>query len=302
MRRWQLRSPQNATEWQQYYQLRYQVLRAPWQQPPGSERDELEDSAFHLMLLNAQGELAAVGRLHKLDESCAQVRYMAVAEPFRGQGAGARVLAGLEQKAVQWGCSTVRLNARDTASGFYINAGYQQTGSAAPLFGLAHWQMQKQLRLSGSQAQFNQWCNELTATWQQTIPLSQFMQLNIDSFDGNALVCSAPLAPNVNLHQTMFAGSIYAMATLTGWGMLYLQLRQLGLQGDQVLADANIRYLRPVSRSPSARCELQHCRGDLSALAQGRKASQFIRVGIYSDDELAAEFSGRYAVLPKKAG
>lgn len=301
MRHWQLISPQNDTEWQQYYQLRYQVLRAPWHQPAGSERDELEQDAFHLMLLSPQGELAAVGRLHKLGENCAQVRYMAVAEPFRGQGAGARVLAALEQKAVEWGCMAVRLNARDTACGFYTKAGYQQTGNAAPLFGIAHWQMQKPLRLIGSAEQFSEWCADLAATWQQTIPLSQFMQLNIASFDGNALLCNAPLSPNVNLHQTMFAGSIYAMATLTGWGMLYLQLRQLGLHGDQVLADANIRYLRPVATLPSARCELQHCIGDLSALAQGKKVSQRIKVGIYSAGDLAAEFSGRYAVLPKKA-
>lgn len=301
MRHWQLQSPQNDIEWQQYFQLRYQVLRAPWQQPAGSERDELEDDAFHLMLLTPQGELAAVGRLHRLQDNCAQVRYMAVAEQFRGLGAGARVLAALEQKAVEWGCLAVRLNARDTASGFYTNAGYQQTGSAPALFGIAHWQMQKQLRLTGSPEQFSSWCDDLAVTWQQTIPLSQFMQLNIEGFDGNTLHCNAPLAPNVNLHQTMFAGSIYAMATLTGWGMLYLQLRQLGLHGDQVLADANIRYMRPVAKLPSARCELQHCIGDLSALAQGRKVSQHIKVGIYSDGELAAEFSGRYAVLPKKA-
>ncbi|MBU1312286.1 MAG: bifunctional GNAT family N-acetyltransferase/hotdog fold thioesterase [Gammaproteobacteria bacterium] len=301
MRHWQIRSPANDAEWQQYFQLRYQVLRAPWQQAPGSERDELEAQAYHLMLLSPQGELAAVGRLHRLDDNTAQVRYMAVAEAFRGQGAGAHVLDALEQQAVDWGCQRLKLNARDNAKGFYQRAGYQQQAAAAPMFGIPHWLMQKSLRLESTEQQFQQWCNELNTTWQQTIPLTAYMQLDIREFDGASLLCSAPLAPNINLHRTMFAGSIYALATLTGWGMLYLQLKQLGLTGDQVLADASIKYRRPVEQLPSARCSLRHCIGDLSALMQGKKVVQQIKVEIYSGDTLAAEFAGRYAVLPVKA-
>ena len=301
MRHWQIRSPQTEADWQQYYQLRYQVLRAPWQQAPGSERDELEAEAFHLMLFSPQGQLAAVGRLHRLPDNKAQVRYMAVAEVCRGQGAGAKVLAALEQQAVAWGCDQVLLNARDTAKGFYLRAGYQVQAEAAALFGIPHWQMHKMLCLTGTARQFQLWCSELATTWQQTIPISQYMQLEIDAFDGNRLVCKAPLPPNINLHQTMFAGSIYSLATLTGWGMLYLQLRQHGLAGDQVLADASINYLRPVAQQPSAQCSLQHCIGDLSALAQGKKVRQQIQVDIYSGDVLAAQFTGRYAVLPVKS-
>ncbi|GAB57242.1 bifunctional GNAT family N-acetyltransferase/hotdog fold thioesterase [Rheinheimera nanhaiensis] len=298
MRHWQLRTPQTADEWQQYYQLRYQVLRAPWQQPPGSERDALEQDAYHLMLITEQGEVAAVGRLHRCDEHSAQVRYMAVAEAYRGSGAGKRLLEALEYEAARWGCSIVQLNARDSAIGFYQRQGYAKGQQAPALFGIAHLQMHKRLRVAGSAVQFASWCDALSATWQQTIPLSQYMQLTISSFDGNQLCCTAPLAPNINLHQTMFAGSIYTLATLTGWGMLYLQLQAAGLSGHQVLADANIRYVKPINAAPEARCVLQQCSGDLSVLAQGKKAVQQIRVGIYCDNSLAAEFSGRYAVLP----
>lgn len=298
MRHWQLRTPQTADEWQQYYQLRYQVLRAPWQKPPGSERDALESDAYHLMLITEQGEVAAVGRLHRSDEHSAQVRYMAVAEAYRGSGAGKRLLDALEREAAQWGCSMVQLNARDSAIGFYQRQGYSKGQQASALFGIAHLHMYKRLRLAGSPEQFASWCDTLSQTWQQTIPLSQYMQLNISSFDGNTLCCTAPLAPNINLHQSMFAGSIYTLATLTGWGMLYLQLQAAGLSGHQVLADANIRYIKPINAAPEARCVLQQCSGDLSLLAEGKKAVQHIRVGIYCDNSLAAEFSGRYAVLP----
>ena len=300
MHQWQIKQPETEQEWQRYYQLRYDILRAPWQQPVGSERDELEHEASHKMLVTPLGEVAAVGRLHKLADGAAQVRYMAVAEKFQGKGAGSRVLSALEQQAAQWQCRYIKLNARESAEAFYQRYGYRPIGEAPAQFGIKHTVMQKAVFVAGSNEQFSHWCGQLADTWRQTIPLSQFMQLGINSFNGNTLCCQAPLAPNINLHGTMFAGSIYTLATLTGWGMLYLQLQALGLSGDQVLADATIKYFKPVSGKPEARCALQNCYGNLSALADGHKVVQQIKVQIYSDTVLAAEFSGRYAVLPAK--
>ena len=301
MRQWQIKQPETEQEWQSYYQLRYDILRAPWQQPLGSERDELESEACHLMLVTPQGEVAAVGRLHKLADGGAQVRYMAVAELFQGKGAGSRVLNALEQQAAAWNCRYIKLNARESAKEFYQRFGYRPLQSAPEQFGIAHTVMQKAVFIDGSDTQFKDWCQQLAETWKKTIPLSQFMQLGITSFDGNMLRCEAPLAPNINLHGTMFAGSIYTLATLTGWGMLYLQLQALGLTGDQVLADAKIKYFKPVVGQPEARCVLQNCFGTLSALAEGHKAVQHIQVQIFSDAVLAAEFNGKYAVLPHKS-
>ncbi|MEH8021791.1 bifunctional GNAT family N-acetyltransferase/hotdog fold thioesterase [Rheinheimera metallidurans] len=299
MRHWQLRSPVTEQEWQSYYHLRWQILRAPWQQPVGSEQDQLEQAAYHLMLVNNAGVIAGVGRLHKIDSETAQVRYMAVADEYQGKGVGSRILAGLEAQAVLWQCQRVQLNARETALAFYKNYGYKLIAPAPEQFGIAHSVMHKLVCLTNS-AQHQLWCHQLNDTWQRTIPLSQHMQLTIASFNGNELRCNAPLAPNINLHHTMFAGSIYALATLTGWGMLYLQLQALGLQGDQVLAEGTIKYFKPVAELPQARCVLQNCIGDLNPLSEGQKVLQKIKVAIYSADKLAAEFTGRYAVLPVK--
>lgn len=296
----QLKSPQSDAEWQAYYQLRWQVLRAPWQQPPGSEQDELEAESTHLMLVADNGDIAAVGRLHQLDATTAQVRYMAVADAWQGQGAGATILQGLEQQARLLGLQRVVLNARDTAIHFYTKQGYQVLAAAPTQFGISHQRMQKSLILSGSASQWAAWCQSLQHTWHNTIPLSAYMQLNIDNFDGYQLQCSAPLAPNINLHHTMFAGSIYTLATLTGWGLLYLQLQSLGLSGAQVLAEANIRYFKPIRTAPQAICRLAEAKGDLTALSKGRKVQQQIRVELHADGELCAEFNGRYAVLPEQ--
>lgn len=299
--KWQLITPATEAQWQAYYQLRYLVLRAPWQQPPGSERDEFELQAHHRMIINAAGEVLAVGRLHLVSADTAQVRYMAVAEAARGSGLGAVMLQALEQQAVAIGVQQVILNARDSAVVFYKKSGYQLGPEQPPLFGIAHWQMHKALYLAGSAADRQCWVQALTKTWQQGIPLSEFMQLAVQSFDGHQLRCHAPLAPNKNPHQTMFAGSIYSMATLTGWGMVFLQMKALGLAGDIVLADAQIRYLAPLRNNPSAQVDLLQLKGDLMPLARGQKVRQQLKVLIMDGDNKVGEFEGRFVVLPLSA-
>lgn len=298
MHNWTVRSPQTAAEWQAYYHLRWQVLREPWGQPVGSERDELEQSAIHIMLLDSGGLLAAVGRLHLLDSEQAQVRYMAVSSEQQGKGYGARVLQALEMKAAEQGCQSVVLNAREHATGFYRSRGYQEVSDLPALFGIPHVRMQKRIRLPGQPEHFQDWIGQLQHIWHTTIPLSQFMQLTVAGFDGHEFRCQAPLEPNINLHQTMFAGSIYTLATLTGWGLQYLYLRSENLQGDQVLAEANIRYFKPVSELPQARCYVSQTDGSLERLHKGKKAVQKITVEILSGSQVTAEFSGRYVVLP----
>lgn len=293
-------TPQTPQDWQDYYQLRYQVLRAPWGQPPGSERDELEADSAHRLVRDQHGAVVAVGRLHRLSDGWAQVRYMAVAESARGQGLGAMVLNALEQQAVSWQCAGITLNAREHAIGFYSRLGYQTGCQLEPLFGIAHQQMTRALKLNGDAALWLQWCAELQKTWHQTIPLSAFMQLQIEQFDGTQLRCQAPLAPNKNLHQTMFAGSIYSLLTLTGWGLVWLQLKALGLSGDIVLADAQINYLRPVQGQGRAVASLQRCQGSLQALLQRKKVRQQVTIELRDGELLLAELQARFAVLPEK--
>jgi thioesterase domain-containing protein len=295
---WQLSAPESEAQWQAYYNLRYQVLRAPWGQARGSERDELEAEAFHQMLTSETGEVLAVGRLHRLHDGRAQVRYMAVSPDAQGKGFGAIVLKALEQQAEHWGATAIVLNARENALGFYRKLGYLPGAELPPLYGIAHQQMSRPLALRISASQSELWCQQLAQTWQQTIPLSAYMQLKIDAFDQRSLVCSAPLAPNKNLHQSMFAGAIYSLLTLTGWGMIWLQLQAEGLEGDIVLADADMRYLAPVRADAVAKVRLLDCRGSLQGLAQGRRVRQQVLVQLWHEQRLLAEFNGRFAVLP----
>jgi len=137
---------------------------------------------------------------------------------------------------------------------------------------------------------------ELKQTWHQTIPVSEFMQISPLGYRDNQLMVTAPLPPNINLHQTMFAGSIYTLATLTGWGMIWLQQRIGGVEGEIVLADGHVRYLAPISGSSTAKVSWPDV--DLSRLTLGRRVKVKLVVEIYASDRCCAEFEGIYISQP----
>ncbi len=79
------------------------------------------------------------------------------------------------------------------------------------------------------------------------IPLSEAMQFSIASLDLDAIEVSAPLPPNVNIHGTGFAGSIYSVAVLTGWALCTHILDEMKVDAELVVAKAEIRYRAPVT-------------------------------------------------------
>jgi ribosomal protein S18 acetylase RimI-like enzyme len=145
----EIRSPETDTEFEAYYDLRWRVLRQPWGQSPGSERDELDDDATHVAGYDEVKGLVCVGRLHAVETGVGQVRYMAVEEPLRGRGLGQAVLNELERLGKRQGMSVIVLDAREAAVGFYRRNGYEAVDEGHVLFGeVRHSKMRK--RLDGS--------------------------------------------------------------------------------------------------------------------------------------------------------
>ena len=139
------REPRSDGEWKAYYELRWRILRAPWQQQ-GPERDETDDTSIHRMVCNVQGQVLAVGRLHCVDGTTGQIRFMAVDSAEQRKGYGSLLLAALEQAAGELKLDTIRLQARENAVPFYLRHGYQLQEKTFLLFGeIQHYLMNKQL-------------------------------------------------------------------------------------------------------------------------------------------------------------
>ena len=94
----------------------------------------------------------------------------------------------------------------------------------------------------------------------------------------------------------MFAGSIYSLATLTGWGATYLALKEVELEGNIVLSDANIKYLKPLNKEPRGSVDIQACQGKLSDLDSQGKASYLVPVTIFDGDTVVATFEGEFVI------
>lgn len=140
------RSPKSSIEFEKYYQLRHQILRKPWGQPIGSERDNLEDKSIHRMIIDNQGEVLAVGRLDVVSEHIGQIRFMAVSPSAQGEGLGLQIMNNLEAHAKTIGLEKIELNARELAVNFYSKQGYLNQGFAYQLFDdINHYKMTKYL-------------------------------------------------------------------------------------------------------------------------------------------------------------
>jgi len=139
--------PTTSEEFNKYYNLRYEILRKPWGQPPGSERDEEEETSIHRMIIDNQtGNALSVGRLQFNSTHEAQIRYMAVANDVQGKGLGSQIISSLEDVARGKGSKQIILSARENALQFYKNNGYKIVKKTHLLFGeIQHWLMEKEL-------------------------------------------------------------------------------------------------------------------------------------------------------------
>jgi len=82
-----------------------------------------------LLLAQVDGKPAGLGGVRYLNTEIAEVKSMYVASAFRGTGLGRRILARLDEIALEHGCRAVRLDTSDyltPAVGLYRSAGYRE--------------------------------------------------------------------------------------------------------------------------------------------------------------------------------
>jgi predicted GNAT family N-acyltransferase len=142
----QISKPETPEQFKEYYDLRWRILRAPWDRLRGSEKDEFDETADHVTVRDEDGRLLAVGRLHMNNAREAQIRYMATEEFCRGFGIGRALIGRLEEIARDRGAERIVLNARAHVVGFYQRYGFVVTGPGPTLFDkLKHSRMEKSL-------------------------------------------------------------------------------------------------------------------------------------------------------------
>ena len=139
----QIISPETEEDFEKYFELRWRILRKPWNQAPGSERDDDEDISFHLMAIDNNKALG-VARLQFINQTTAQLRYMAVDKQAEKRGIGKSILKKIETYARDNDANLIMLHARENAVGFYEKLGFKTEEKSYVLFDcIQHYKMTK---------------------------------------------------------------------------------------------------------------------------------------------------------------
>lgn len=124
--------------------LRYKILRQPWDQPRETGTDNLEETSINAYVKNESGDVVACGRLQENENNIGQIRFMAVDNSQQGKGLGKLILKFLETEGKKAGLTKIELQARENAVDFYKSAGYSVKERSFLLWGIIqHYLMEK---------------------------------------------------------------------------------------------------------------------------------------------------------------
>ena len=88
----------------------------------------------------------------------------------------------------------------------------------------------------------------LSQVFNNDIPLSQALGVQVLSWQERRLRLQFPLQPNINHQASMFGGSMYCAAVLAGWGWVHLALRDEGIDTTHIVVQSGqIEYPRPIT-------------------------------------------------------
>ena len=140
----ELAEPKTDTEWADYYRLRYERLREPLGQPPGSERDDsTEPSSIHIVA-KVDGRVVGAGcwvagLRTASDPRARQIfvrfRQMAVDANFEGLGIGSAITRHVEERSRALGAVEIVGNVRTEVVDFMRRRGWIEQGPGVTLFG-----------------------------------------------------------------------------------------------------------------------------------------------------------------------
>ena len=129
-----IRQPKTQKEFVLMYDLRWRILRKPWNQPKGSEKDELESDAYPFIAL-LQDKVVGTARFHELNEISGQIRYLAVEESFRRKSIGSKLMEAIHLTAMNRLLKYTILNADEAPLPFFEKMGYKALEDGPLLFG-----------------------------------------------------------------------------------------------------------------------------------------------------------------------
>lgn len=132
------------------------------------------------------------------------------------------------------------------------------------------------------------------------IPLSRAMAVSVTAINEGGVILSAPLLPNINHRSTVFGGSISAVAILSAWTFVHVQLQILSVPCQIVIQSNSVEYLKPIEAEFQAHCltpPQQNWERFIAVVSKRGKGRIILEAEIFSKGLLAGKFQGEYVAL-----
>ncbi len=142
--------------------------------------------------------------------------------------------------------------------------------------------------------------SELTSYIHKHIPLTVHLGAVVQSYDGNKIEIKAPLKPNLNHRNTAFGGSVSALGILSGWALLFIKLKESGLQTRLVIQHSSFDFIEPIDADFKAICAMPEeieWERFINTLKRHSKARITVNSKIHSLDENSGSHSGTYVAI-----
>lgn len=133
------------------------------------------------------------------------------------------------------------------------------------------------------------------------IPLSRAMAVGVVSADAQAVVLSAPLAPNINHRDTVFGGSLSTLAILSAWSLLHVRLTSSQLKARLVIQHNTMAYESPALGAFSATAAApsrENWNAFVRMFERRGKARIAVSAIVESEGLVAGRFEGDFVALP----
>jgi len=132
------------------------------------------------------------------------------------------------------------------------------------------------------------------------IPIAAAMDIDVRAADAHSVTLGAPLAPNINVHETAFGGSVAALAMLAAWSLLHLRLQAAGIANRLVIQRSTIDYGKPIAGEFTARATLAepgNWESFMTFLQRRGKARIAVHATLEYEGHIAARFAGEFVAL-----
>ena len=141
---------------------------------------------------------------------------------------------------------------------------------------------------------------ELEQYLHDQIPLSRAMAVRVSEIGHDRVVLNAPLAPNINHHDTVFGGSAASVATLAAWSLVHVRLLAAGLPSRIVIQRSTMEYTAPMAGEFQAMASMgdeADWSGFIRMLTRRNRARVAIRTELRFEGKNAGLFGGEFVAF-----